>query len=365
VNFQFDNPFYVAPPEPDESQKRLVPTGGSWAPDLEYYYFETTASGYLYGLVSEDAKTRLNGSNEWDVEYNPSDGKFHDVGSSDPKNWGEDDTGTGLSIFPTASNMQTHFWYHENIDNVNFQFDNPFYVAPPQEPYFYRVTVTLNFKMIYNTLSTVEVHINKTQDTFTIHDIMFQPDTQNPNLGDGALIFDDGLTYPSTEYGITITIEPTNKLKFTRPNLITPYSKTVMIRFHTDVRGYILYIVFTFERYYNEIVNNEIMNLHGHNKGKIINFSADADYGTAIFIGDDTNYEVYDGDEFFDFIVPLTQRSNTSYNTENIDIKINTNMQFYIKIRINSAIFSVKSYKFFKKTYVIQNLQSLINCGIQ
>jgi len=68
-------------PEPDESHKRIEATGGDWDGAYEYYYFETTASGrYLYGLVEIGTTARLYDSNQWDVEYDPSDGKFYDVG---------------------------------------------------------------------------------------------------------------------------------------------------------------------------------------------------------------------------------------------------------------------------------------------
>jgi hypothetical protein len=145
--FEFDNPYYVAPPpepvdEPEESKKRLVATGGNWNNGFDYYYFETTPKGrFLYGRVNKGYTDRLDGSNEWDVEYDPSDGMFYDVSISDPFKWGQNDTGTNLSDFPTLSNMQTEYWYR-NADLLIFQLDNPFYVAPPPPEPVARIEAT-------------------------------------------------------------------------------------------------------------------------------------------------------------------------------------------------------------------------------
>ena len=69
-----------------------------------------------------------NETDHWDFEYDPSDGKFYDIGQWYPHNWGIDANGTNLSNFPTTDpNMQTHYWYG---DTLYFQFDNPYYVAP-------------------------------------------------------------------------------------------------------------------------------------------------------------------------------------------------------------------------------------------
>ena len=136
--FKFDNPYYVEPPpepvdEPDESQKRIVGTGGDWNGSYEYLYFETTSDGrYLYELVQK-------GSNDFpgytsDIKYDPSDGKFYDVGTGNPAKWGIDDSGTNLTNLPTSTNMQTHYWYNDAGDTLKFQFDNPFYVAVEPEP---------------------------------------------------------------------------------------------------------------------------------------------------------------------------------------------------------------------------------------
>jgi len=137
--FQFNNPYYVAPEpepvdEPDESFKRLVATGGTWSESYDYFYFETTSEGrFLYGLVPKGTVDRNNGKKVWDVEYDPSNMKFYDVGDVNPDKWGSDNTGTNISTFPTDPNMKTHYLYHEN-GNLYFQFDNPYYVEPPPEP---------------------------------------------------------------------------------------------------------------------------------------------------------------------------------------------------------------------------------------
>jgi hypothetical protein len=117
-----------------EPVARLVATGGSYENNYNYYYFGTTSEGrFLHGLVPKGTVDRFNGNSGFDVEYNPSDGKFGDVGSQNPSIWGQDNTGTNLTVFPTLSNMQTHYWYDPN-GNLNFQFDNPYYVAPPAPP---------------------------------------------------------------------------------------------------------------------------------------------------------------------------------------------------------------------------------------
>ena len=128
--FQFTFPYYVAPLEP---VARIDGTGGSWKDSFDYFYFETTEGRYLYGLVNKGDTTRYQGNYDFDVEYDPIDSKFHDVGSYIPAKWGIDANGTSLSAFPTSANMQTHFWYHET-DAFKFQFDNPYYVAPAPEP---------------------------------------------------------------------------------------------------------------------------------------------------------------------------------------------------------------------------------------
>jgi len=111
---------------------RLTLVGGNWNGSYDYLYFETTPAGrYLYGLVSKDSTARVGNATSWDVEYDPSDGKFYDIGSESPFQWGPDNTGTNLSAFPTSSNIQTHYWYH-NSGSLECYFTNPYYVAPPE-----------------------------------------------------------------------------------------------------------------------------------------------------------------------------------------------------------------------------------------
>jgi len=128
--FMFDNPFYVAPPvvEPDESQKRLVATGGAWQGEYDYYYFETTNGQYIYGLVPKGGTVR--GNVKYDFGYFPSDGKFYDIGDRNPAKWATDANGTNLSDFPTTANMETLYLFNETGNDFLLQFDNPFYVEP-------------------------------------------------------------------------------------------------------------------------------------------------------------------------------------------------------------------------------------------
>jgi hypothetical protein len=131
LNFQFDNPYYVAPePEPVvEPVARLVGTDGNWSADFDWLYFKTTLEGrYLYGLVEKGSTDRFLGRTQYDVEYDPSDGMFYDIGSHNPFTWGIDDIGTNLSDLPTSTNMPIQYWYDAS-DNLMFQFDNPYYVA--------------------------------------------------------------------------------------------------------------------------------------------------------------------------------------------------------------------------------------------
>ena len=117
-----------APPDP---VMRLEPTGGSWQGSYDYYYFGTTSDArYLYGLVQKGETVRAFGDDQWDFKYGPNDGKWYDVGTGNPFKWGIDANATNLSYFPTQSNMQTHYLYEDNNDNVLFVFDNPYYVAP-------------------------------------------------------------------------------------------------------------------------------------------------------------------------------------------------------------------------------------------
>jgi hypothetical protein len=128
MRFVFDNPYYVAPPAPDPVE-RLVATGGNWQGSYDYYYLETTPEGrFLYGLVDEGSENTTSDGDDRYIEYDPSDRKFHDIGSGPPNTWATDDTGTNLSDFPTQSNMPIHYWY-KDTGVFKFQFDNPYYVA--------------------------------------------------------------------------------------------------------------------------------------------------------------------------------------------------------------------------------------------
>jgi len=115
-----------APPDP---VMRLVATAGSWEGVFDYHYFGTTSEGrYLYGMVLEGSTNRHNGDDVWDFEYDPSDGKFYDVGDNIPVKWGEDDTGATLLDFPTTANMETLYWYGDD-GGLRFVSENPYYVA--------------------------------------------------------------------------------------------------------------------------------------------------------------------------------------------------------------------------------------------
>ena len=130
--FQFDNVFYVAPPPPDPVA-RLVATGGAWGSDYDYFYMETTADGkYLYGLGNKSDSSANSGSGWYAhyIKYNPNDDKWYDVGTSHPSQWDINANGTNLSAFPTDPNMQTQYGY-DGSGGLRFQFQNPYYVAPP------------------------------------------------------------------------------------------------------------------------------------------------------------------------------------------------------------------------------------------
>jgi hypothetical protein len=74
----------------------------------EYVHFGTGSIGrYLYGIVITGLSTRLINSTQWDVEYDPIDRKFYDVGIENPQYWGLDELGTNIQDFPTPANIQT------------------------------------------------------------------------------------------------------------------------------------------------------------------------------------------------------------------------------------------------------------------
>ena len=123
------NENYVAPP-PDPVA-RIVATGGNWNNRFDYLYIETTSYGrFLYGVLVKGSNNFQEWSPETYMEYEPSDGKFYDVGPLSPYKWGIDDTGTNTSAFPTAANMPIQYWYNEDGSLLQIQFDNPYYVAP-------------------------------------------------------------------------------------------------------------------------------------------------------------------------------------------------------------------------------------------
>jgi len=142
-----------------EPVARLVATYGSWENKYDYLYFETTLEGrFVYNLVYKDTTNSLNG---YDIEYNPIDGEWYDVGAKNPYTWGIDDTGTNTSAFPTAANMKTQYWYQEN-GGLNFQFDNPYYVAPVTELIF-NGSDTINLVNIPEDATKVELFRNGIQ----------------------------------------------------------------------------------------------------------------------------------------------------------------------------------------------------------
>ena len=121
---------YVAPP-PDPVAI-IVATGGSWENNYDYLYFETTSEGrFLYRMVIKGDTDRHSGSDQWDLEYDTSETKWYDVGSSSPHVWGIDNSGANTSDFSTAGNTETHYWY-DNIGTLKIQFTDPYYVAPPE-----------------------------------------------------------------------------------------------------------------------------------------------------------------------------------------------------------------------------------------
>jgi len=210
--FSFDNVFYVPPPPPDLVM-RIEPTGGSWQGVFDYYYFGTTSDDrYLYVLVLEGSTNRHDGYDKWDVQYDVSDGKWYDVGFDDPSRWGIDDAGTDTTAFnehPTAANMQTHYFYDPE-DNLKFQFDNPYYIAPPApEPGykylgFYGRSGTSNGWFYELELSTTDGVIDYTNpiplNKITVVGTPLGSEYNNPSC-----IFDGQYTQPGSE---TLIFDP-------------------------------------------------------------------------------------------------------------------------------------------------------------
>jgi hypothetical protein len=104
---------------------------GGYDNTYEYKYFSTdTSTGrYVYGLVETGVNTRLYTSLNWDISYDTTDGKFYDIGSSNPSKWSTSASETGtMSDFPTPSNLETH--YHFGSDSTfMYTFTNPYYMA--------------------------------------------------------------------------------------------------------------------------------------------------------------------------------------------------------------------------------------------
>jgi len=92
-----------------EPVERLIANGGSYNGLYDYLYIETNDGRYLYNLVETGTENKISDSNTHDVEYDPSDNRFYDIGPNVPHKWGIDHTGTNLTAFkehPTAANMQ-------------------------------------------------------------------------------------------------------------------------------------------------------------------------------------------------------------------------------------------------------------------
>ena len=185
-------------------KKRLVATGGSWETNRDYYYFETTPEGrYLYVLVDKCSTDRLLGADDWDIEYNPSDGKFYDVGSGQPHKWGFDDIGTNISAFPTLANMQTHYFYGSDSGSLRFQFTNPYHIAPePGYKYiaFYGRSGSSNGWLYELELSTTDGLIDY-NNPIPVNQITILGNALNsdPRWMNPSCIFDGEYTQPDTE----------------------------------------------------------------------------------------------------------------------------------------------------------------------
>jgi hypothetical protein len=217
----FDNPYYVAPDEPVvEPVERLVTTDGSWNGLYDYVYIETTSDGrFLYGLVDKGSNDFPEWSPPYDVEYEPSDGKFYDVGSSHPAQWGEDNTGTNLTAFPTAANLETQFWYDAS-DDLRFQFHNPYYVAPSYRYLaFYGVSGAENGYLFELESTTSSGFIKYNNNPIPVNDIyisegkLLTEDYNNPDcLFDGCYTQDYSVSiiYRPDETGILLYLDATD-----------------------------------------------------------------------------------------------------------------------------------------------------------
>ena len=184
--------------------QKISPTGGTWDGNYEYYYMGTKAGGrYAYSLVDELTTNVV--SDTHDVEYDPSDKKWHDSGSSAPVGWSEDTEGGGMAAivaFPTAANLQTQYWYDDDL-YLKFQFTDPYYEVPLAETgyrylAFYGVCGTSNGWFFELELSTTDglidynnpVPLNK----ITLVAPILGPDYNNPSC-----IFDGQYTQSSVD----------------------------------------------------------------------------------------------------------------------------------------------------------------------
>jgi len=219
--FQFDNPYYVAPPPPPEPVERIVATGGDWEDIYDWLYFETTSDGkYLYGMVNKGDTTRLDGDDYWDFEYNPSDKKNHDVGISHPYKWGIDANGNGISEFPTNANQETYYWYNDPGSNLTFQFDNPYDVAPSYRYLaFYGVSGAENGYLFELEITTSSGFIKYNNNPIPVNDIyisegkLLNADYNNPEcLFDGFYTQDYSVSiiYGPDETGILLYLDATD-----------------------------------------------------------------------------------------------------------------------------------------------------------
>jgi len=77
---------------PSEANKRIVATGGNFYGDFDYLYSHTSPSeNYVYSLVVINTDTLTISGHDYDVEYNPVDKTFQDVGTNAPFNYSSDD----------------------------------------------------------------------------------------------------------------------------------------------------------------------------------------------------------------------------------------------------------------------------------
>ena len=91
-----------------------------------------------------------------DVEYDTIEKVWYDVGIFFPNKWNEDDGEPLYDVWPTTPNLPIQFWYNAN-DSLQFQFDNPYYVAPSiitDDPILTQVGDTYSIQVVGNNLET-------------------------------------------------------------------------------------------------------------------------------------------------------------------------------------------------------------------